>query len=141
VVLFSSEWAHLDPLEYAVIRSQEHHQDAEYSHEITDVVHLNAIRTLPLPRLAPFFKGMCRKFLDAGDVTSRIAAEQLIDGMDLDIAWCKQHMSGEQAYLNFALKLVEGKASRIDPFFPTEEAQRLVKTLGRNEAIVRLGNR
>jgi len=37
-----------------------------------------------MPRLAPLFEGFYRKFCNTRDDLSAIAAEQLVDGMNLD---------------------------------------------------------
>jgi hypothetical protein len=70
-----------------------------------------------MPRLAPFFEGFCRKFCDTRDDFSAIAAEQLVDGMNLDKDRCSNYISPERhKELNFALELVAGKDSRISNF-------------------------
>jgi hypothetical protein len=73
---------------------------------------------------------------------SAIAAEQLVDGMNLDEDWCSNHISQERhKELNFALQLVAGKDSRISDFTTNtitdfiasqEEAEMLHKIPGRN---------
>jgi hypothetical protein len=70
-----------------------------------------------------------------------IAAEQLVDGMDLDEMWCREHMPGpDSKELAYAVTLVEGKNSRIDDFSPNSvtcfipnkvEAQRVLLIPGR----------
>jgi len=62
--------------------------------------------------------------------------------MNLDEDWCSNHISPERhKELNFALKLVAGKDSRISNFTTNivtgfiaskEEAERLHRILGRN---------
>jgi hypothetical protein len=125
-----------------IIPLKEHQKDAEYSHEITDLVPAGSVALLPMPRLAPFFEGYCQKFCDTRDDLSAIAAEQLVDGMDLDADWCSNHISPERhKELDFALVLVAGKHSRISNFTPNtvtgyiaskEEAERLHRIPGRN---------
>jgi hypothetical protein len=121
---------------------KEHQKGAEYSHQITDLVPASSVTSLPMPRLAPLFEGFCRKFCDTRDDLSAIAAEQLVDGMNLDEDWCSNHISPERhKELNFALKLVAGKDSRISNFTTNtvtgfiaskEEAERLHRIPGRN---------
>jgi hypothetical protein len=72
---------------------------------------------VPMPKLAPFFKGLCRKYCESHDIVFAIAAEALIDGMDLDESWCRMNLDVTRPEeLEFALKLVEGKHSRISDF-------------------------
>jgi hypothetical protein len=142
VVLFSDTFFHLSPVEKVIIPFEERGKGAEYSHEITDLVPASSIASLSMPRLAPFFEGFCLEFCDTKDDLSAIAAEQLVDGMDLDEDWCSKHISLERhKELNFALELVAGKFSRISNLTTNtvtgyiaskEEAERLQKIPGRN---------
>jgi hypothetical protein len=73
---------------------------------------------------------------------SVIAAEQLVDVMNLDEDWCSNHISPERhKELNLALELVARKDSRISDFTTStvtgyiafkEEAERLYRIPGRN---------
>ena len=50
-----------------------------------------------------------------------MAAEALVDGMNLDEEWCRASLPATQSdELNFALRLVRGKGSRIADFSPNE---------------------
>ena len=114
---------------------------AEYSKEFSDSI-AGDLDNIPVPLLGPFFAGQCRKYLELRHATFAMAAEQVVDGMDLDKAWCEQHMrDATPEELNFAFDLVAGKASRIDYFWPDkitcfidteEERQRILKIPGRN---------
>ncbi len=56
-----------------------------------------------------------------------MAAEQLVDGMDLTHEWCRLHLSTYQAAeLKFAVTLVEGKGSRVADF--NMDLDRLLKS-------------
>lgn len=53
----------------------------------------------------------------AWEVTAAIAAELLVDGMDLSEDWCRLNFHASECdELAFALGLVSGKGSRIDDF-------------------------
>jgi len=57
------------------------------------------------------------RFLESGDVYSRIAAEQLVDGMDITEEWCEHHL--EERFLcasGLASDLVHEKRLRMDDF-------------------------
>lgn len=144
VVLFSDEDLGLAPLKKNMIPTMRHtDDDAEYSRELTDMVPAHEIAEIPMPLLGPFFSGQCARYRESSHPMFAIAAEQLVDGMDLDEEWCKQHMStSTPETLRFALGLVAGKASRIDYFTTNtvtcfipnvEERQRLVSVPGRDD--------
>jgi len=96
---------------------------------------------MPMPSLIPFFRGLCKNYCETKEAVYAIAAEQLVDGMDLDEAWCREHMPGpDSKELAYAMELVEGKNSRIDYFSPNAvtcfipnrvEAQRVLLIPGR----------
>ena len=99
------------------IQPGEHQGWTKYSPEILDIAPADAVCSLSLPRLAPFFKGLCRRYISARDPIAAIAAEQLVDGMDLDQNWCRSHLSAVHAEeLAFAMTLVEGRKSRSAEF-------------------------
>ncbi|KAI9676670.1 MAG: hypothetical protein M1829_002988 [Trizodia sp. TS-e1964] len=141
VILFSDTFCHLAPLQKNVIPSKEYQQGAEYSRELMDLVPVSLIPKLRLPRLAPLFEACCRKYCETREDMSAIAAEQLVDGMNLDEDWCRKNMSPARLEeLNFALKLVAAKKSRISAFThnivtdfiaTSEEAERLLRVPGR----------
>ncbi|KAG5291482.1 hypothetical protein I7I48_03304 [Histoplasma ohiense] len=84
--------------------------------------------------------GFCRTYIETQEITAAIAVELLIDGMNLDGEWCRTHFHASQIdELNFALRLVKGKGSRIADFSPNEvtcfivdhqDAQRIRKIPG-----------
>lgn len=67
-----------------------------------------------MPKLLPFFRGLCRRYCESNDLAFAMAAEVLIDGIDLDASWYRMNLNitlpGE---LIFALKFVKDKDSRI----------------------------
>ncbi|KAK2797611.1 hypothetical protein FQN50_009124 [Emmonsiellopsis sp. PD_5] len=140
IVLFTDQYCHLDPLHEHVVSHQEHQDAKEYSQEILDSVSADQIAALPLPRFAPLFLGFCRTYIETQEVTAAIAAELLVDGMNIDGEWCRTHFHSPQSdELNFALRLVRGKRSRIADFSLNEvtcfiadhqEAQRIRKIPG-----------
>ncbi|EEH39148.1 hypothetical protein PAAG_01610 [Paracoccidioides lutzii Pb01] len=123
VVLFTDAYYHLNQLEQNIIPPQEHKGRQEYySKEILDSVAADQVATLPLPRFAPFFTGFCRMYIKKQEATAAIAAEMLVDGLDIDEAWCRKRLSAPEyvAELKFALGLAEWNWSRISDFTPNE---------------------
>ncbi|KAF2459394.1 hypothetical protein BDY21DRAFT_408775 [Lineolata rhizophorae] len=118
VVLFSAASMRLDPIKERVVPRELHSPAAQYSREILESLAAPDLQSVDFPRLAPFFAGLCRRWLDASDGVARIAAEQLVDGMDLDEAWCRRNLlpSESSACVQFALELVSDKKSRVDHF-------------------------
>lgn len=140
IVLFPDSLFHLKLSIQNAAPLVKHGEGAEYSREILDLIPACEIGSLPIPRLPLFFMGLCKRYFESGDVVFAIAAEQLVDGMDLDEKWCRMHLPIEWPQeLNFALGLVKGKPSRISEFFINtvscfiqneEEAQRIRKVPG-----------
>ena len=120
--MFTDRYYRLSPLEQNIISPEEHYEfQGTYSKELLDTVPAHQIATLPLPRFAPLFRGLCTIYIETREVTAAIAAEMLVDGMDIDEHWCHRHFDpSHQAVLNFALNLVRGKASRIADFSMNE---------------------
>lgn len=140
IVLFTDKYHHLDPLSEHIVSREEHQNAGEYSREILDSVSADQIAALPLPQFTPFFKGLCRKYIETQEATAAIAAELLVDGMDLSKEWCQLYFyASESDEFAFALRLIIGKSSRIDDFSSNQvtcfiaeqgEAQRIQKTPG-----------
>jgi len=72
-----------------------------------------------------------------------MAAESLVDGLDLDYNWCQENLADLPDVLTFALTLVEGKRTRVfDPSLGQvtcfiankEEARRLHEIPGVQES-------
>jgi len=82
-----------------------------------DLIPPTEIHQLPMPRLPVLLVGLCRRFLELHDDVAMIAAEQLVDGMDLEEDWCDRNLSNvSSAVLETASRLVSGKSSRLDDF-------------------------
>jgi hypothetical protein len=88
-----------------------------YSSQILDVISPDDVSNLPIPRLPSFFTGLCRKYLESKDDVAMIAAEQLVDGMDLDSSWCTRNLGSTSVEMHQLVNgLIAGKNSRIDDF-------------------------
>lgn len=92
--------------------------DSACSKQITDIIPVVDVNQLPMPRLPSLFAGFCQRFLDTQDDAAMIAAEQLVDGMDLDEGWVERNLGGiaSPKVFQLATKLVAEKRSRIDDF-------------------------
>ncbi|KAL4945755.1 hypothetical protein BDV06DRAFT_184096 [Aspergillus oleicola] len=83
--------------------------------QILDLVPREDIQHLPVPRLSPFFTGLCSRYFDLNDCMARIAVEQLVDGMDLDDSWVQTNLIGEMPRVQeLASQLVAEKAFRCN---------------------------
>ncbi|EPE06099.1 hypothetical protein F503_02928 [Ophiostoma piceae UAMH 11346] len=124
VCLFPDEFFHLEPLEKSLVAWEQPaspgREPCYYISEHmldTDGLRASDIRSLSLPRLSRLLVGFARRYLDQKDDTAMIAAEQLVDGMDVDESWCARHLRGEsQSVISLIRGLVQGKASRLDDF-------------------------
>jgi hypothetical protein len=88
-----------------------------YSSQITDSIPASDVSTFPIPRLSPFLMGLCQRYLKFNDDIAMIAAEQLVDGMDLDEDWCEKHLSTASLEIQqLVARLVDEKRSRLDDF-------------------------
>ena len=115
LVIFSDTSFGLRPLEESVVPNIKSLDSACYSKQILDVVASNDLNAIPMPCLGPYFSGLCRRYLDLGDDVAMIAAEQLVDGMNLDQNWVTKNIaSAEQDVQELARQLIHGKASRLD---------------------------
>lgn len=86
-----------------------------YSEQIIDLIPPTEIHRLPLPRLPVLLAGLCRRFLESHDDIAMIAAEQLVDGMDLDEGWRDRNLSSVGSeVLEVVSRLIAGKTSRLD---------------------------
>lgn len=142
VVLFTDKYCYINPVKkYVISQNDQVPTKREYSGQILDALSPKQIAALPWPRFTPFFKGLCRMYTETQEITAAIAAEFLVDGMNIDDEWCRTHFEhdSENSERNFALGLVAGKGSRIDDFSLNEvtcfirdvaEAERIQKTPG-----------
>lgn len=107
----------LQPLEDAIIRREEWDSSPLHSREIVDVIPSINVAAIPFPRLSSLLVGLCRRYLDQADDAAMIAAEQLVDGMNLDQDWCSRNISAAGADVwELSQQLILGKSSRMDQF-------------------------
>lgn len=100
-----------------------------YSRQIVDVVPDDEIKNLPVPRLPPYFIGLCRRFFESNDDIARIAVEQLVDGMQLDEEWLQINLSGAtEEVQQLATMLVDERSTSNDefevPYFAADDGKR-----------------
>jgi hypothetical protein len=117
LVLFSDRRYGLNPLhQYTVARNNSQSNPA-YSTQIVDLIPSAEIYQLPMPRLPSLFSGFCHRFLESHDDVAMMAAEQLVDGMDLDEGWCQRNLrTSSPEVFKLANRLVVEKRSRLDDF-------------------------
>jgi hypothetical protein len=117
ITLFRAKQLGLDQLEAVIISKSQQSPQAVYSHEILETLQADAISSLPFPYLPFLFWGLCKSYCLSKDAMFAVAAEQLVDGANIDEAWCQKHM---QASLpeesEFAMRLVGDKRSRMGVF-------------------------
>ncbi|EEH17347.2 hypothetical protein PABG_07508 [Paracoccidioides brasiliensis Pb03] len=91
------------------------------SKEVFNSLSADQVAILPFPPLEPFFTSLCRPYIKKQEVIAAIAAEMLVDGMDMDEMCCRRCFNDPEqaAELNFALKLALGKVI-VDFAFHTE---------------------
>ncbi|KAL9107830.1 MAG: hypothetical protein Q9227_007345 [Pyrenula ochraceoflavens] len=108
---------YLQPLQkHIVVPKKEDH--AEFSPQLLDFVTQEQTTKLPWPRLPQYFTSLCLDYFQNENAMARIAAEQLIDGMNIDHAWCEKHLVQNPKILSLGKRLVDGKTARIDDFSP-----------------------
>ncbi len=117
LVILADKMYCLNPISKNVLSRDEAPSNPSYSSQIMDLIPPTEIHRLPIPKLPVLLVGLCRRFLDSHDDVALIAAEQLVDGMDLDEGWCERNLSTISSdVLDIANRLVAGKASRLDDF-------------------------
>ncbi len=92
-----------------------HKSGAFYSDQILDYVSVEEIKYIPIPTLRSFVQYLCLLYFRKADDMYRIRLEQLVDGMNIDEAWCQKNLSDE-GHLQYVLNLVYSKVDRIDDF-------------------------
>ncbi|KAK8430518.1 hypothetical protein IWX49DRAFT_608371 [Phyllosticta citricarpa] len=110
IVLFSDKYMKMGPLDQAIVPRTAALTEEAYSSQI-----LESLPARDLPRL---MTSLCERYIESGDVMARIGVEQLIDGMDLDEAWCQRNLSSTASdkVQQLVLSVVQGKKWRIDDF-------------------------
>ncbi|PYI22901.1 hypothetical protein BO86DRAFT_386586 [Aspergillus japonicus CBS 114.51] len=117
IVIFSDAHFHLSPLEHHLVPC-DGVPLISYSREILDLVPVDEIQHLPVPRLASYVIGLCRRYFEHHDAMARIAAEQLVDGMDLDEEWIRTNLREVPLKAReLMIMLVAEKSSRRDDIF------------------------
>ncbi|POS73989.1 hypothetical protein DHEL01_v207612 [Diaporthe helianthi] len=117
LVIFPSEDFGLDGSGSSCIRWTDGKDSGHVSHQILDTVPEEHVRSLPFPRLPPLLIGYARRYVESQDDPSMMATEQLVDGMDLDEAWCAQHLSGvEPRVVDVIVDRVQTRHQRLDDF-------------------------
>ena len=113
VTLLLDEVYGLQSLEFATVPKDGHHTGSYYSKEILDVLSPDIIALLPFPSLKAFMEGLCTRYIQSRDVVYAMAAEQLVDGMDIDDAWCAIHLALLPPYARqlYAISLRESEAA------------------------------
>jgi len=98
-----------------VLEPAAHTREAVYSDQILGYIPVEGIKYLPIPTLPSFVQHLCLLFFRSADDMYRIRLEQLVDGMNIDEAWCQKNLS-DQGHVQYLLKLVNSKMDRIDDF-------------------------
>ncbi|KAF3065679.1 hypothetical protein CFAM422_009598 [Trichoderma lentiforme] len=115
VAIFTASFYNLEPIEKILIPATTRLK-AYISKEMADT-NARDIASLHLPRLAPFLKGLAKRFIDHEDDVAMIAVEQLVDGMNLNDAWVDANLGDCQTdVLNLIRNQIRGKESRKDHF-------------------------
>lgn len=117
VTIFPDSFWSLEPLEKSSVDTKEITENIWFSRQLLDICDRSYITTFPFPRLAPFIKGLARRYLDSEDPTAMIAAEQLVDGTDLDMDWSAKHLGADAQEVKALIeRLIFDKQQRIDDF-------------------------
>ncbi|RDA94663.1 hypothetical protein CP533_2412 [Ophiocordyceps camponoti-saundersi (nom. inval.)] len=115
IVIYPDSFHGLNPLKETLLQLV---CDSDHRFHISkELAHLNRqdIAGLPLPRLAPFLKGLAHRYLASRDDMALIAVEQLVDGMNLDQDWVTRNFApSDAAVIDLVMKQVDSKQSRID---------------------------
>ncbi|KAL6690552.1 ser/Thr protein phosphatase [Trichoderma pleuroticola] len=115
VVIFTASFYNLEPIEKILIPATIGSR-AYISKEMEDT-SVRDVASLHLPRLAPFLKGLAKRFIDDEDDVAMIAVEQLVDGMNLTVAWVDANLGDCQTdVLDLIRSQIRGKESRKDHF-------------------------
>jgi hypothetical protein len=96
LVLLADKSYGLDPLVNIILPCGKPapNSNLTYSSQILDLISPDDVGILPIPRLPSFFAGICGRYLESKDDVVMTAAEQLVDGMDLDSGWCTRNLGG-----------------------------------------------
>ncbi|TVY83018.1 hypothetical protein LSUE1_G002428 [Lachnellula suecica] len=109
----------LAPLIDHIVPRENSSSDPEFSSQILGMVSAAELKGLPMPRLPSLIVGLCQKYLQSYDDIAMIAAEQLVDGMNLDESWCERNLHPSKITpeaRQLATRLAAGRISRLDEF-------------------------
>lgn len=114
-VIFPASFCGLEPLDVNTVRPAECAQGSfVFSGEMLDSIPRDDIKTFCFPRLAPFIKGLAERYLYKSDDMAAVAAEHLVDGMNLSKPWCDEQLhAASPEVVDFVESLIRGKQSRI----------------------------
>ncbi|KAM5470717.1 hypothetical protein MauCBS54593_003758 [Microsporum audouinii] len=84
---------HLDPLPNNIVQIQTYPSDQiRFSRQLDYSKDLNALSSIPIPRLATLLQGASQRYLESKVYAMAVCVEELVDGMNLDEAWCLDHL-------------------------------------------------
>ncbi|KAF2759374.1 hypothetical protein EJ05DRAFT_344187 [Pseudovirgaria hyperparasitica] len=116
-VILSDTSHHLAPLEKHIISQESKLSNPTYSSQLLDMISTDDINSLPLPKLSSLFSGLCQRYVQTKDDVAMIAAEQLVDGTDMNEMWCLRHLNGASLEVRaLASRLIDEKPCRLDAF-------------------------
>ena len=119
LVLLADKSYGLDPLVHNIVvhGKPSPNSNSIYGGQILDLISPDDVSNLPIPRLPSLFAGLCQRYLQSKDDAAMIAAEQLVDGMDLDSGWCTRNLCNTSVEMHQLVNgLLAGKKSRVDDF-------------------------
>ena len=117
VLLFPDEQFGLNLSEQTVVAESQHSETAQYSLHILTLLCVNDLLIMPIPALPALLRGICRIYKGTSDIMYAVAAEQLVDGMNIDASWCQRHFhSLANGELEFLMELIENRSARIEDF-------------------------
>ncbi|KAK2766774.1 hypothetical protein FQN54_006088 [Arachnomyces sp. PD_36] len=123
VNVYPDTFVHLNPLENNIVQISEYPEHGiKFSKQFNYSDNITALSTIPVPRLATLIQGLTRKHFEmerfGTDYHLAGHVEQLVDGMNLDEAWCLGHLdTSRQRDLNFVMEFVKSKRLRISQFY------------------------
>ncbi|KAF3482876.1 uncharacterized protein GIQ15_02200 [Arthroderma uncinatum] len=144
VIVLPDTFYHLEPLRSNIVRIRGYTPDQiRFSRQLDFSKDLNALSAIPVPRLATLLQGVAQRYLESKESTIAACVEELVDGMNLDEAWCLDHLDTTKTKaMECILNRIATKASRIPEsqpgnitrFVETEaEARTLCMIPGYNE--------
>ncbi|KAK2858530.1 hypothetical protein FQN49_004644 [Arthroderma sp. PD_2] len=144
VIVLPDTFYHLDPLRNNIVQIQAYPPgQIRFSQQLDWSKDLDALSSIPVPRLATLLQGAAQRYLESKEGAMVVCVEELVDGMNLDEAWCLDHLdTRNQKVMECILDRIATKVSRISEFQPgnitcfvetEEEARTLCMIPGYNE--------